>query len=374
MGCGGSKANEGANNKSPSVATTAKGVTPQAPSTPQQPAADVPPEQVVRIVLKETLLSLKPKAAKAVTSAPGKDIDASDWQKCAVKVEEGAESLILHYTMAHYKGAIALAQWGKNAQTVFLEVGDLPPIVHREAPKQSSEEAKEAEPSTEPPAEVDPDEGLKSTHSFIVSWKEKEGGATNRLIFGCKDEMQCDSWKMSIRQYCNIKTRCLFSYLWKVNSDISNDYTGGDLPKGISDLSNWRYRLFSLHEQKKDNSYCMTYVSEKNGAEFSIACVLKREGDPNAKGIKAKVTVLPVITLDPIGEQEATRFRTSVEQYRVATGYHTMPEALPTQFHAFVVEWYDDTEGEEGEKRVICAAAHKPTTSKWLENIENVQK
>jgi hypothetical protein len=324
---------------------------------------DLPPEQVVRIVLKETLLSLKPKAAKAVTSAPGKEIDANDWQKCAVKVEEGADSLILHYTMAHYKGAIALAQWGKSSQTVFLEVGDLPAIVHRTETK--------VVPDGEDPSEgaTGENDNLKSTHSFIVSWKEKEGGATNRLIFGCKDEMQCDSWKTSIRQYCNIKTRVLFNYLWKLNSDVElSSCSESNIPKALQDLSNWRYRLFSLHEQKKEGNYCMTYVSEKNGAEFSIACVLLTN---DSEPVKAKITVLPQIQLDPIGKSEEDRFKTSVEQYRVASGYHTQPEPLPTQFHAFMVEWNDE---EEGMKRVVIGSAGKPMCTKWNDAIDNIQK
>jgi hypothetical protein len=369
MGCGGSKPSGEAEGSKPKFAPAAKEAPAQGGAASGGAQIVAPPEQVVRIVLKETLLSLKPKAAKNVTSGPDKEVDATDWQKCAVKVEEGEESLILHYTMAHYKGAIALAQWGKSGQTVFLEVGDLPPICHRD------DKPKATEGGENNSAEGDDD--TKATHSFIVSWKEKEGGSTNRLIFGCKDEDQCDSWKHTIRQYCNIKKRFMFTYMWKLNSDVAHEGAGGtDIPKSVQNLNNWRYRLFSLHEQKTyvsekhgdmEGVHAVTYVSEKNGAEFSIACVLGHGAS------KAKVTSLPPIILNKIEEKDVGLFKTSVEQYRVATGYHNDPDPLPTQLHAILIEWHDYDEGEDGEKRVILAAAAPQTSKKWIEMIEKIQ-
>merc|ERR1712216_508445 len=93
----------------------------------------------------------------------------------------------------------------------------------------------------------------------------------------------------------------------------------------------------------------------------------------NGKAYEVKVSALPVIMLDDIGEHEADRFNTSVTHYRVGTGYYTNPEPLPTALHAFLLELQDETEGQEGDKRVIVGAPDKTACAIWLEAVQNIQ-
>ncbi|CAJ1363071.1 unnamed protein product [Effrenium voratum] len=145
-----------------------------------------------------------------------------------------------------------------------------------------------------------------------------------RMICGCR----CWSKEPEVETLM----RC---YLWKLNSNV--ELTSDRL----SDLSNWRRRLFFL--QRKSTTVVITYLSEKGNGVVQLAC--KLSGGRLCLRHHCEARRLPKVKVE-LGTDKREDMLDSMRQYDVAFSRKvdgTYEKLLPASLQASCFSWRDQT-------------------------------
>eukprot|EP00928_Gymnodinium_smaydae_P041075 TRINITY_DN27812_c0_g1_i1.p1 TRINITY_DN27812_c0_g1~~TRINITY_DN27812_c0_g1_i1.p1 ORF type:complete len:943 (-),score=240.95 TRINITY_DN27812_c0_g1_i1:7-2835(-) len=145
-------------------------------------------------------------------------------------------------------------------------------------------------------------------------------------------------------------------FLWKLNKTCEND------PHSFDQIRNWRRRHFVLRTYP---DIALAYQSEKNNAEYNVACVLGKWNNC------AIVEILDVIELEPMVEEVSVWAIDGICNYSIAIdqpiqgGREAARRLLPQRLYGFRCEWESHT--------VVLAADSAEVRDVWLDRIQRVQ-
>lgn len=153
-----------------------------------------------------------------------------------------------------------------------------------------------------------------------------------------------------------------YGYVWKCNSDQLHV---GD-PAGLTDLSNWRRRLFFLRDHRKDGRM-LAYVSEKDNGSLQVCACLSGSNT-------ATIKKLPKVTLKKLTDPEKLQVRLTLFDYDIAfwcvdprgSSDEDYVEEVPTDLWPFTIEWTDSS----GERHSVLLSVHRPReVDEWIEYL-----